>query len=320
MTALLPHAIDLVFGPRTTPTPNVPSDTLVQEAPDRSPLIGAPSAERWRDLLPTLHLGGQAAGPCVRTRPIGAPEVERALGDLRDDGVLELPELLYSDDAARMAAAVTALRRLGLPPLFLFVFDEPWALAARVSAVVGQALGPDYRLLPDFWSWFVAPSDNDRGWVPHRDRPGLPKFDGMPASMTLWVALTDATPRNGCMVVLPKRRDAHYGTDLAQDLTRDELQDVRALPARAGTALMWDQDVYHWGGRSSARAAGPRISLALEFQRGDLDPLNAPLLDPAAPPDFHDRLRLIGKQLLQYQHMHPLSPALTDFATRMVAL
>jgi hypothetical protein len=63
----------------------------------------------------------------------------------------------------------------------------------------------------------------------------------------------------------------------------------------------------HWGGRASSLALGPRASAAFEFQRGNKPPFNQPLLDPLRTPPFHERLGLIGKQVLQYQHMYPLT-------------
>src|SRR5205085_4621364 len=132
---------------------------------------------------------------------------------------------------------------------FSFVFDEPWAAAARFQTVLSAALGSGYRQLPDFWAWYIQPSNEGRGWVPHRDRPGTPRQDGLPATVSLWVALSESTPRNGCMYILPRGRDALYGTGQMPELHREQLQDLRALPASPGTAFIWDQDVYHWGGR-----------------------------------------------------------------------
>ncbi|MBM4409652.1 MAG: phytanoyl-CoA dioxygenase family protein, partial [Chloroflexi bacterium] len=126
-----------------------------------------------------------------------------------------------------------------------------------------------------------------------------------PKSLTLWIALSDATPENGCMYLVPADRYPTYNTPEDAKL-RFTLPDIRVLPAPAGTAFAWTQAIFHWGARSSSRAAGPRISVGFEFQRGDIAPFNQPLLDIAAPPPFAGRLKLIAKQLLQYDHNYPL--------------
>jgi len=97
-------------------------------------------------------------------------------------------------------------------------------------------------------------------------------------------------------------------------------QNIRAVPATAGSMLAWNQAVLHWGGRASQLAAAPRSSAAFEFQRGDRPPFNKPLLDPAQAPPFRQRLGLVGKQVLQYKHMyHPLSPEIAAMAESLRA-
>jgi hypothetical protein len=279
--------------------------------------------ESWLAVSPGMHIGGgrlRAGEEAVAAREVGDEELREVLCDLRAEGYLELSDLIAPGDAARLEATASRLYQFGLPPVFTFIYDEPWHAAARMGTVLSAALGPGYRQLPDFWAWFIPPSAEGRGWVPHRDRPATPRQDGLPATVTLWMALSEATPKNGCMYVLPRGRDPRFGTSQIPEIPRDALQDVRALPASPGTVLIWDQDIYHWGGRSSTLARRPRVSLACEFQRGDFPAYNSPLIDPREPPDFAGRLRLIGKQLRQYQHMHPLSPMLARLAERLVLL
>lgn len=68
-------------------------------------------------------------------------------------------------------------------------------------------------MLPDFWAWNVDPVRGDAGWRPHRDRGRTTLLpDGGPKSITTWIALTRATPLNGCMHVVPARNDPTYNT------------------------------------------------------------------------------------------------------------
>jgi hypothetical protein len=45
----------------------------------------------------------------------------------------------------------------------------------------------------------------------------------------------------------------------------------------------------------------------MEFQKASAPAFNEPLREPSLP-SFQERLRLIRKQILQYQHMYPVSP------------
>lgn len=59
------------------------------------------------------------------------------------------------------------------------------------------------------------------------------------------------------------------------------------------------------------------MSMALEFQRADIQPFNLPLLGTLPVLDFPSRLKLVAKQILQYQHMYPL-PAETQAMAQQV--
>jgi hypothetical protein len=89
---------------------------------------------------------------------------------------------------------------------------------------------------------------------------------------------------------------------------------ARALPASPGDYLCWNQAVFHWGSGGSEFSDQPRMSMALEFQRGDIAPFNEPLLPQSPFPDFSMRLPLVAKQILQYQHMYGFSQNLRDLA------
>ncbi len=146
------------------------------------------------------------------------------------------------------------------------------------------------------------------GWRPHRDRVGSLRADGRLASLTLWLALTPATPDNGCIYVLAPGGDRYHGSGDAGAVEPPELQHVRALPARPGEALLWNHELLHWGGRSSPRARGPRVSLGFEFVRPPSPYKARPLAALPAPP-LPARLALIADSVLGYQYMRPTSEA-----------
>lgn len=220
--------------------------------------------------------------------------------------------------AGALSQAIEDLRKIGLPPTFIFLFDEAWLAFLRQRAMLTNFLGVNYQVLPDFWAWRVDPAKGEAGWTPHRDKGRITLGpDKRPVSVTVWIPLTEATPMNGCMYILPANRDPNYGTDRENEFRIDPPA-VRAIPAAPGEYLCWNQAVLHWGGQSSPFAARPRKSMALEFQRGDIAPFNQPLLGTMPNLDFRGRVVLIAKQIIQYRHMYPLTPELEATAHAMV--
>ncbi len=271
----------------------------------------------WREFAPGLHVADMDF--LNRFSPFGTePATARELRRLvRKEGYFQLPPADWPLPLDTMARAVAALDRGGIPAPFAFVYDEFWAAAVLVHDIVEAILGPGFMRLPDFWAWHVDPARGDAGWTPHRDkgRRAL-RLDGSPKSLTVWLPLTQSTPLNGCIYVVPADRDPTYDTPEERD-HRIDYPDIRALPAEPGAILGWNQAVLHWGSRTADRDAPPRISLAFEFQAGDVPPFNQPLMRPRDLPVFGARLKLIAKQILQYRHMYPLDPTMEAVAERL---
>lgn len=270
----------------------------------------AENRDFWRSLAASLSI--ESAAPPSPARLGDAGDIKRLLGDLRREGYVQVEDAFPTEVFAPLRAAVATLVERKIPLPFLFVYDEPWRAFQAVSAFLSATLGEKYRALPDFWVWHVAPADGNMGWGPHRDRV-QPTLDGdnNPYTLTVWLPFSDATPLNGCIYMLPAHLDDRFKRRVWDGEGNNVVhnpQDIRALPAKAGSMLAWNQAVLHWGGRASRLAKEPRVSAAFEFQRGDRSAYNQPLLDPAVIPPFARRLGLIGKQVLQYQHMYPLTP------------
>jgi Phytanoyl-CoA dioxygenase (PhyH) len=259
----------------------------------------------WQECFPRLHIASLLSEGFQRSvieapQPVTTPlnnerlKVDGYFQD-RDDTLVQLAPVL--------GEAATTLKQMGVSPLFLFLFDEAWlcfhALHKHISAVLG-----DYRILPAFWVWHVNPFSSEAGWPPHRDK-GKHSLDenGNPLAVTAWIALSEASPLSSCMYILPKSRDPVYGTDHENDWQID-FSSIRALPASPGDFFFWDQSVLHWGSTGSPYAAGPRISMALEFQRSDRDPFVKPLMPPFANPDFDVRLWLISKSIREHNEVY----------------
>lgn len=227
------------------------------------------------------------------------------------EGYYQLDPLDFGVPVDDMLRLMDRLHEASIPLAFCFVFDEFWKVFLKLHFAIEVVLGRDYLRLPDFWSWRIDPVTEGRGWKPHRDKSGDVLFeDGSPKSISVWVALTEATTLNGCMYILPADRDPSYrnsSVDLFATPWASFIDGFRALPVPAGTAIIWNQHVWHYGSRSSKRGSSPRYSLAVEFQKSRIAPFNHPISSSLYIPGFDERLALIGKQVFQYQHMYPLT-------------
>jgi hypothetical protein len=267
----------------------------------------------WRGLEPNLSIEGDAA-----PAPFAMGDIPGLMEQLRFEGYVNTPGVIPEKLILAMRNCVAHLHARSIPLPFAFVYDEAWQIFQGIAAFMEAALGNGYRALPDFWVWHVLPTESAHGWGPHRDRvqPTLDR-NNAPHSLTVWVPFTDATPLNGCIYMLPAHLDDRFKSRTWDGEGNNHVtapQNIRALPATAGSVLAWNQAVLHWGGRASRLATGPRSSAAFEFQRGDKAPFNRPLLDPKRTPPFAQRLGLVGKQVLQYRHMYPLAPDIEAMA------
>jgi hypothetical protein len=280
--------------------------------------VGIESREFWLNLCPGMSIDGLADASRARVGDTGL-----LLANLKREGYIQVPDALPETCTAPIRNTISTLFQHGVPLAFAFVYDELWLAFQGLSTFLSTVLGENYCALPDFWVWHVNPSDNACGWGPHRDRVNVPTLDpdNSPHTLTVWLPFTDATSLNSCMYVLPAHLDERIQNRnwTGGDATYvQNLQDIRALPATAGSLLAWNQAILHWGSRGSRLGEGPRISAAFEFQRGDLPPFNRPLLDPGRLPSFTERLALVGKQILQYRHMYPLSDEAAGIAATLV--
>lgn len=277
------------------------------------------SKEFWRALFPALHIEDVDYLGTVSLLAIDDALGENLRGVMRQEGYFQLPPPPWQLPIEDMASLVSKLDAAAIPLPFAFLFDEFWVLFIKLNKLIETQIGAGFHMLPDFWVWHVDPRKGEGGWTPHRDRGSQAlRPDGSPKSVTVWIPLSESNTLNGCMYMVPADRDPTYGTDQDSDW-KFAYSDIRALPAAAGSIFMWNQAVLHWGSRGSPREQRPRISTAFEFQAGDVPPYNTPLMVPNELPGFASRLRLIGKQILQYQHMYPLSPEIRDIAERMKA-
>jgi phytanoyl-CoA dioxygenase PhyH len=272
--------------------------------------------ETWLARAPGLHIGGDAVRKALRAfRPTNSQAVDLD-GRMRHDGYFQIAHD-FGLDMAMMADTVRRFSAEGMPPVFCFLFDEFWAPFHAMDAAYGGILGP-YGMLPDFWVWNVDPAKGESGWTPHRDRgAGSLRPDRRPLTLTSWIPLSEANPLNSCMYLVPAHADPTYGTPQENEW-RFQLPAIRALPAKPGDVLVWNQAVLHWGSRTSQLATQSRVSMAFEFQASDSKPFNTPILPRGEWVPFDVRLKLIAKQVLQYRHMYKVEPQIERVAAELV--
>jgi len=252
-----------------------PATAHIPPGTGENPLVEATLRRFWETLNPDLSITGYPLAGLAQA--VSAFPVDTATHGycMRREGYFQLPPIIPVERAQRLARLIKDLTARKIPPVFAMVYDECWAIYAALDPLLSDLLGEDYLIVPpDIWGWQVDPAEGKTGWGPHRDLPEatLLREDGSPRVINVWMPLTDATPLNACMYVMP----AHLDPNLPDTLDGNEFglpdwQNIRALPAAAGSALAWNTQVMHWGGRSSAMAPESRISLGVYFQSADVD-------------------------------------------------
>ena len=100
--------------------------------------------------------------------------------------------------------------------------------------------------------------------------------DGTPKYATAWVALTDASPDNSCLYFIPRDADPGYtaGDDCAAVAalggdalraclpTAEAMQRIRAVPAAAGSAVLFSHRTFHWGSAGRRGCTAPRVAMS----------------------------------------------------------
>lgn len=230
---------------------------------------------------------------------LDAPSQDPALAvdpaSLATVGHTTIEGLIPRDRCAAMTELLRRLATQGVPPVFAYAYDAFWAPAAPLSEALARTLGTP-ELLDDVWAWFIPPTEGARGWTPHRGHDVLERRDdGRPLMLNVWIALTDTDADHACMHLVPKPDDPDYPDALPR--TSAVSQGI-AMPLAAGSALVWDANVLHWGGEMREGARHPRASFSYTLRAAD-----APALLPPTniAPTLDGRLATIARQILRYE-------------------
>lgn len=267
-------------------------------------------ADYWRESFSGSVASSERECWRSEARPLPVPVAGRGrFEQMCAEGFVSCGGGVDRGQVAAVQRIVEQVEAAGWLPVYAFLFDEVWALVRSpvVRKLMTELLGAGFQQLPVFYIWRVEAGSGQYGYRPHRElgRRGFTEPDGTPLSLTVWVPLTDATPENGCMSVVPRSLEV---TELGEDellgiygagsLTQLKmmalLHRARSLPVRRGGLLCWNHEVLHWGGFSSSEAVEDRVSLAVEFQRGDRPGFQHPHATLAGPADGRARSWLLS--------------------------
>ena len=149
----------------------------------------------------------------------------------------------YNSILQQIDATMESLKTAGWPPVFVFLFDEPWLLIDRLFELVAPILGPNCLLETSMYGWALSKPSNIQNEetkeqdkdttspspppptttttaaevggnfpIPHRDNSfkecNFP--DGTPSHLSTWMCINDVGLDNGCMHILPKDADPNF--------------------------------------------------------------------------------------------------------------
>jgi hypothetical protein len=244
---------------------------------------------------------------------------------LVEDGYVLVDKILDKTLTVKLKDAITALHKQGYPASFVLLFDETWELARLALKTLDDATHPSNVFNFDVLAWYIDPREGMAGFSPHRDRQpdnveSSFHSNGQAKYVTLWTALSNATPENSCLYVIPKQYDPGYtdgdsnGDDGKGDdplwralSTKESFQNIRALPRQAGQSLLFTHRILHWGSRGNPNSLVNEPRVAISFVCSDPQFEKPYLVSSQFPPTFHSRLLLVCAQLLIYYQRFNLS-------------
>lgn len=263
------------------------------------------SIDYWTALIPDMAVTEYPFQDRKPELDTGSINPARYVEQMRLEGYVNLEGVLPGARMERMAQVILRLAEEGLPPVFCFVYDDFWQIFRDIAPVMSPIIGEDYMLSLNRWAWNIPPSEEYCGFRPHRDMvgdefPGL-RDDGLPMITTAWIALRDVSASNACIYVLPQNRDPNVPDNLMKmGVPYKHLQDIRALPARAGSIMSWNSNVLHWGGRGSSWIDTPRINIGCYLMRAEGSTLTGVKTDPSQPVTLDFRLGAIATVMARY--------------------
>jgi hypothetical protein len=263
------------------------------------------NVDYWRALNPEFNITDDPWPRDPEPYPISSEEMESHVERMKREGYFQTSPIIPRDQLDKLRKSIVNIVAWGLRSTYALLYDEFYDVFGRLDNVLKPVLADRYRFVPDeFEAYLIPTTDDAAGTPPHRDsllNRDCIGSDGLPKVVNVWIPLTDATTLNSCIHVLPGHLDPLYrlrASTADEDADAGEhvpLQNIRALPAPAGSVLCWNPNLLHWGGRSSRWASHPRLSFAAYFQSRDVPPVHPTTMDIPSRIPFEYRLYLVEK-------------------------
>ena len=148
-------------------------------------------------------------------------------------------------------------------------FIKEFCKRPEFVAISTQLLGPDIDL---YWNQSVFKQPEGTKEFPWHQDDGYGAVDPSPY-LTLWLALNDATPENGCISVLPDSHQKglieHQRTPLGMACYSNDAPDqgVR-VPVRAGSIAVFTSLTFHKSGPNTSH--GTRKAYVIQYSHSPL--------------------------------------------------
>ena len=265
------------------------------------------SIKFWEDFIPGMAITECPFLGCKGDLTDHAKSLDKTkyVKQMKQDGYVNLQGILPAERMEKMAQVILKLVENDLPPALCFVYDEFWQIYKDIAPVMSPIIGDNYMISLNRWAWHIPPDGSYAGFGPHRDMVGsrFPPLqaDGLPMITTAWIPLREVHAENACLYLLPQQCDPNIpGNMIKLGVPFERLQDIKALPAKAGAIMSWNGNVMHWGGRASPWADEPRISIGVYLMRLKGATLSGVRTGISDPVTFDFRLGAIGAVLEHY--------------------
>jgi ectoine hydroxylase-related dioxygenase (phytanoyl-CoA dioxygenase family) len=178
------------------------------------------------------------------------------------------------EETIRSSGGAEGISRADEITFTAFLAEQDDAIRAFVKrsefvAITTQILGPDVDL---YWNQSVFKGPDGRAQFPWHQDDGYTPVDPSPY-LTLWLALNDATPENGCISVLPgsHKRGLMPHERTAIGLSCHSLDDADQgvlVPVKAGSVAVFQSLTMHKSGVN--RSSGIRKAYVIQYSRAGL--------------------------------------------------
>jgi len=194
-------------------------------------------------------------------------------------------EFLRGVDGGRISVAIADALTVTVHLVNQSAFLRDLCGGPELTGIAGDLIGPDVRL---YWEQAVYKFPDNPDPVPWHQDNGYTYVEPQ-AYLTCWIPLVDATVDNGCVWVVPGLHHRgtldHWNTDLGFRCLPDAVEGAVAVPAPAGSVVVFSSLTPHWTGPNVTDQVRP--AYIVQYAPDGAEALRG---DPARPPIRRDRM------------------------------